>query len=116
MWYELQKKRKGQPYDAQYAKHVSYVRMRAKRKEGKKIALNRELREFVEAQLLDDQSPEGIAGRLRSERLALPAVSAFTIRQYIKSVYGRGLKFTGRKCLRKEGGGNGGVPALMANA
>lgn len=76
--------------------------MRAKRKEGKKIALNRELREFVEAQLLDDQSPEGIAGRLRSERLALPAVSAFTIRQYIKSVYGRRIEIHRAKVLKKR--------------
>ena len=54
IWYELQKKRKEKRYDATYAKHLSYVRMRRKRKVGKKIALDPSLRSFVETHLLDD--------------------------------------------------------------
>ena len=47
IWYELQKKRKKKRYDAGYAKHLSYVRMRKQRVVGKKIALEPTLRTFV---------------------------------------------------------------------
>ena len=80
----MQKKRKGKRYDATYAKHLSYVRMRAKRKEGKKIALDPTLRPFVETELMDDQSPEAIEGRLTYVVKGLVRASATVIRRFIK--------------------------------
>ena len=106
IWYELQKKRKEKRYDATYAKHLSYVRMRRKRKVGKKIALDPSLRSFVETHLLDDQSPDAIAGRIRRVVRDLPPVSARAIRRYIKSVYGRRIESHRAKLFkrRKHGG------------
>lgn len=90
--YEFKKRRKGRKYDAVYAKHISYVRARRGRKEGKKIALNQKLREFVETHLLDDQSPEALAGRLTRITKDIGAASARAIRRYITSVYGRKIE------------------------
>lgn len=90
--YEFKKRRKGRKYDAVYAKHISYVRARRGRKEGKKIALNQKLREFVETHLLDDQSPEALAGRLTWITKDIGAASARAIRRYITSVYGRKIE------------------------
>lgn len=92
VWYELQKKRKGREYDAAYAKHVAYVRARHGRKVGKKIALNPTLRAFVETHLLDDQSPDAVAGRLRKVDKNTGAASPRAIRRYISSVYGRKIE------------------------
>lgn len=46
----------------------------------------------MERQLLDDQSPEAIAGRLVQGVGSLPTVSASVIRRYITSVYGRKIE------------------------
>lgn len=102
IWYELQKKRKGKKYDASYAKHLSYVRMRAKRKEGKKIALDKMLREFVEKGLMDDQSPEAIEGRIKHVETKLERTSAFAIRRFIKSPYGRKIEAHRLKVFKKK--------------
>lgn len=102
IWYELQKKRKGRAYDAEYAKYLSYVRMRRKRKVGKKIALNSNLRSFVEHHLLDDQSPEEIAKRIKRREKNLPAVSGAAIRRYIKSPYGRRIEERRRRIFKKR--------------
>ncbi len=102
IWYELQKKRKHKPYDAEYAKVISYVRMRRGRKVGKKIATHMALREFVESSLLDDQSPEAISGRLKRIEHTLPFVSGSAIRRYIKSVYGRRIEWHRSQVFQKK--------------
>jgi IS30 family transposase len=66
--------------------------MRANRKAGKKITLDRELRGFVEHELMDDQSPEAIEGRIAHVEKKLTSVSAFAIRRFITSVYGRRIE------------------------
>ena len=76
--------------------------MRRKRAEGKKIACNKELRHFVETHLLDDQSPEAIAGRLQDVEKTLVPVSAYAIRRYIKSPYGRHIEAHRAKVFRKK--------------
>jgi len=102
IWYELQKKRKGRPYDAAYAQHVSYVRRKYARAVGQKIALDSDLRKFVDAVLLDDQSPEEISKRLRRIEKHLAYVSGSAIRRYIKSVYGRKIESHRAKIFRKK--------------
>lgn len=98
----MQKKHKNKKYDALFAKHVSYVRMRRKRTEGKKIAIDPLLRSFVENNLLDDQSPEAIAGRLVNVETNIPSSSARAIRRYIKSPYGRRIEIHREKVFRKR--------------
>jgi IS30 family transposase len=102
IWYELAKRRKGRRYDAEYARYLSYVRMRRKRKTGKKIALNSDLRSFVERHLLDDQSPEEIAKRLKRIEKSLPSVSGSAMRRYVKSPYGRRIEERRRRIFKKK--------------
>ncbi len=102
IWYELQKKRKGRTYDAEYAKHLTYVRMRKGRREGKKIAMHDRLRKFVEHHLMDDQAPEEIAKRLKRIEKQLPYVSAFAMRRYIESPYGRVIEQRRSKIFKKK--------------
>lgn len=102
IWYELAKRRKGRKYDAEYAKHLNYVRMRAKRRVGKKIAIRPDLRRFVEGHLMDDQAPEEISKRLRRIEKQLPYASAVAIRRYIKSVYGRRIEWHRSQVFKKR--------------
>ena len=102
IWYELTKRRKGKRYDAEYAKHLNYIRMRSRRIVGKKIALHPDLRRFVEAVLMDDQSPEEISKRLKRIEKQLTYVSAFAIRRYVKSVYGRRIEWHRSKVFKKK--------------
>ena len=102
IWYELQKARKGKPYDARVAEHTTYVRRRSHRAVGKKIALDRDLRTFVEKHLLDDQSPEEISKRLKRVEKLLTYVSGSAIRRYIRSVYGRRIESYRAKMAQKK--------------
>ena len=76
--------------------------MRAKRKEGKKIASHPELRAFIEHHLLDDQEPEEIARRLKNVEKQLPYVSGSAIRRYIRSPYGRKIEVHRKKVFGKQ--------------
>lgn len=60
------------------------------------------LRTFIERHLLDDQSPEEIAKRLKRIEKHLPYVSASAIRRYIKSVYGRRIEWRRSKVFKKK--------------
>lgn len=102
IWYELHKKRSHTRYDAEYAKHLSYVRMRNSRTVDKKIVRHPDLRRFVEAHLMDDQAPEEIAKRLRRIEKHLPYVSASAIRRYIASVYGRSIEWHRSRVFKKK--------------
>ena len=102
IWYELQKKRKERAYDAEYARHLNYVRMRRGRKIGQKIADNKELRQFVEDHLMDDQSPEEISKRIERIERTLPYVSASAIRRYIRSPYGRRIEWHRSQIFKKK--------------
>ena len=102
IWYELQKKREGRPYDAEYAQHISYVRKKYARAVGQKIALNTDLKKFVEKNLFDDQSPEEISKRLKRVEKNLLYVSGSAIRRYIKSVYGRRVESHRAKVFKKK--------------
>jgi IS30 family transposase len=66
------------------------------------IALHPKLRETAEAYLLDDQSPELTAKRMRKYHKDLPPVSGVTIRTYIASPYGRKIEAHRKKLARKR--------------
>lgn len=76
--------------------------MRNGRKTGKKIAGHKELRRFVEDHLMDDQSPEEIAKRLRRIEHSLPYVSASVIRRYVQSPYGRRIERHRSKIFKRK--------------
>jgi len=67
-----------------------------------RIVEHSSLRRFLEHHLMDDQSPEEIAKRLRRIERNLPYVSASAIRRYIKSPYGRKIEWHRSKVFKKK--------------
>ncbi len=57
-----------------------------------KIVQSKELREFVEANLYDGQSPPNISGRIRKHEKDFVSISKNIIYGYIKSPYGRRIE------------------------
>ena len=80
-------------YNPRKAQHKAYVRRKYAKYQGMRIVEDMKLREYIETKLLvDDWSPEQIAGRLASEA-GLKKVSAPAIYKYIRSPYGRQLEY-----------------------
>lgn len=80
-------------YDPDKAHSKASTRRKAARYQGKKIVANKALCLFIETALLQRQSPEAIAGRLRKGlEPGLPYVSRDTIETYVSSVHGRQLE------------------------
>lgn len=103
IWYEVRTNaRKGRIYDARYAQHKSYVKRKYSKEVGMMIAGNQALRSFVEEQLFDDQSPEAISGRLRTIEKKIGYISAFAIRRYIESPYGRLIEHHRKKLHQRK--------------
>lgn len=79
-------------YDPKKADHKAYVRRQNSKFQGMKIALDKDLKKFVEEHLYDDQSPEIIAGRINKHEKHLRQISKDSIHRYIKSVHGRKIE------------------------
>jgi IS30 family transposase len=88
-------------YDPAKAHHKAYVRRHLATYQGKKIVEDFALREFVERELLDDQSPRAVSGRIRLHEPGLPDVSKNSVYRYIASPYGRKIEHHRGK-LRKR--------------
>jgi IS30 family transposase len=81
-------------YVAEKADVKAKARRRAAKYQGKKIVANQDLCVFIEKALMQRQSPEGIAGRLKAGlEPGLPYVSRDTIETYIRSEHGRQLEY-----------------------
>lgn len=89
-------------YHAKKAHHKAYVRRKYAKYQGMKIVGNAALRSFVEAMLMDDQSPEAIAGRIAHKERQLPVISKESIYRYLKSVYGRAIAAVRRRHKRRR--------------
>jgi IS30 family transposase len=76
-------------YDPGKAHLKAYVRRHRASYRGKKIMAHQALLRFVERNLLDGQSPEAIAGRIRHHEKLLPRVSKDTIYRFLRSPYGK---------------------------
>lgn len=70
-----------------------------------KIVGHRELQEYIDDRLYDDQSPEAVAGRITQHEKHLPPISKDSIRRYIESEYGRRVEYhrIQQKRKRKRG-------------
>ena len=89
-------------YDAKKAHAKASTRRKNSKYQGMQIVAENELREFVEDNLLDGQSPENIAGRLSKVEEILPEISKDSIYRFIKSPYGRKIEFV-RSLGKKKG-------------
>jgi transposase, IS30 family len=102
VWYEMKRNtRRGRRYDAVAADQKAYVRKRKNKKVGKTIARTKDLKGVVEEFLMDDQSPEMIAGRIRRRMKHIRRISGKAIRRYIRSVYGRRIESHRARIFKK---------------
>jgi IS30 family transposase len=70
-----------------------------------KIAVDPDLKKFVTENILEDQSPEGISGRIKEVRKDLQYVSAKAIYKFVWSPHGRKIeKHLYSKSVHKKGG------------
>jgi len=89
-------------YVGSKAQHKAYVRRKYATYQAMCIVSDMKLREYIETKLLvDDWSPEQIAGRLAGEA-GFAKVSAPTIYKYIRSPYGRQLEYELELAKRKR--------------
>jgi transposase, IS30 family len=89
-------------YDPEKAQHKAYVKRKYAKYQGMKIIENPELRTFVESGLLDDQSPENIAGRVTHHEKHLSSLSKDIIYKFIRSPYGRKIEYKRKKQQTKN--------------
>lgn len=91
-------------YHPSRAQFKAYVRRHSASYRGKKIVAHHTLRSFVERTLLDGQSPESIAGRIKYQEKKLPHVSKNTIYTFLRGPYGKviGLKLKKKKRSRRR--------------
>ena len=89
------KTRYGEPndYEAGVATQKAYSRRKYAKFQGMKIIGNHKLKCFIDACLLNHQSPSAISGRLRTGREELPYVSRSAIEKYHSSPFGSEVKF-----------------------
>lgn len=79
-------------YDARKAHHKSYVKRKNSKIQCLKVATDLSLRIYVEEQIKNHQSPEGISGRVKHIDTQLRYASAKAIYKFVKSPYGRQIE------------------------
>jgi IS30 family transposase len=92
-------------YNAEKAEHKARVRRQNSKLQCMKIAVDNDLKKFVTDNILDDQSPEGISGRIKEVRKDLQYVSAKAIYKFVASPHGRKIeKHLYSKSVHKKSG------------
>lgn len=101
-------------YDAKKAHQKARKRRRCSKIQSLKVVNDANLWSFVEENIKDDQSPEGISGRLRNIEKRIPYASAKAIYKFVYSVYGRKIeKHLYHRAVRKKGGPKRGRSILI---
>jgi IS30 family transposase len=99
-------------YDPAKAQRKAYARRHAASWRGKKIVERPGLRDFVERELMDDQSPGAVSGRIRLHEPSLSDVSKDTIYRYVASPHGRKVEHHRGKLKRGKHRRSGGKRRL----
>jgi IS30 family transposase len=86
------------------AQHKATVRRKAAKFQGMSIVRERKLQHFIEAELLKQQFPQAIAGRLATGAEGLPYISTNSIYRYIDSAHGRKLEYELKVLKQKRKG------------
>ena len=79
-------------YNAKKAEAKAVLRRRDSKFQCLKVAKNIDLKKFVIENILDDQSPEGISGRLKEVEKGLEYASTKAIYKFIESAHGRQIE------------------------
>jgi len=92
-------------YNAKKAEAKARVRRQNSKLQCMKVAMDPDLKNFVIENILDDQSPEGISGRLKEVRKDLRYASTKAIYKFVWSPHGRIIeKHLYSKAVHKKGG------------
>jgi IS30 family transposase len=98
---ELKRNTVSDSYTPAKAHHKAIVRRKASKFQGMRIVMEPGLQKFIESELLKQQSPQAIAGRLATGVDGLPFASRDTIERFIRSVHGRQLEYE-LKVLKRQ--------------
>jgi IS30 family transposase len=101
---ELNRNKVAGEYDSKKAHAKSQVRRKSAKFQGMTVVANRALQDFIEQELLKQQSPGAIAGRLATGLDGLPFASRDTIERFIRSVHGRRLEYQLKVLKQKRRG------------
>ncbi len=92
-------------YNAKKAEAKAVFRRKQSKLQCMKVAMNTDLKKFVIENILDDQSPEGISGRLKEVEKSIPYASTKAIYKFIESPHGRQIeKHLYSKSVKKRTG------------
>ena len=101
-------------YLAEKADHKAYVKRKYSKIDCMKVSLDPELQRFVKENLKQDQSPEGISGRLKYVKKDLQYASVKAIYKFVYSPNGRLIeKYLYSKAVHKKGGPKRHTPASI---
>jgi transposase, IS30 family len=102
---EIRKGSKNGRYTAVRAQTVADKRRRGSKQKCLKVALNKELKDYVLAQLQDKQSPESISGRIQHIDTHITYASPKAIYNFVYSVHGRHVeRFLYTNRIKRKGG------------
>jgi transposase, IS30 family len=92
-------------YRADKAQRKAELRRKQAKQQCLKVAMNPVLKEYVTKQLKDNQSPEGISGRIKEIDTHIPYVSTKAIYNFVDSSHGGPLEHhLYRKRVKRKGG------------
>lgn len=101
-------------YNAEKADHKAYVKRKYSKTDCMKVSLDPDLHKFVRDNLREDQSPEGISGRLKFVEKKIQYASTKAIYKFVYSPNGRHLeKLLYSKAVHKKGGPKGDTPVSI---
>jgi IS30 family transposase len=101
-------------YNAVKAEQKAYLKRYRSKKDCMKVAMNIELKNYVTENIKEEQSPEGISGRLKNVLKKIEYASSKAIYKFIESVHGRQIeKFLYSNMVRKKGGLKKGKSVVM---
>lgn len=79
-------------YNAKKANHKAYVRRKESKYQGMKVVEDKELKNYVEDMIKDDQSPQTIAGRIKNVDTHIKYAGKGAIYKFVYSIYGRQIE------------------------
>lgn len=92
-------------YTAKKSQHKAILRRRESKFQCMKVAKDVELKKFVAENIKDEQSPEGISGRLRNIEKKFQYASTKAIYKFIESPHGRQIeKYLYSRAVKKKSG------------
>jgi IS30 family transposase len=97
-------------YSAKKADHKAYVKRETSKRDCLKVAMDVNLKKFVIENIKDDQSPEGISGRLKHIEKGIKYASGKAIYKFIASPHGRQIEsHLFSKAVKKKPGRKRGI-------